>query len=395
VAPLPPQLVTGFPYYPIFGNTAQLATEADEQIIIINDSGQVVFDTDVQLAVSQPLPPELAPYGVPLTLDDQEVGQLLYPSTFFQELLRTARRTLRRTLLLSGVVAAMSAIALSLYLADRLAQPVRRLSEAARQYTHGRHSQPLPVESADEMGLLTQTFNEMTTALERQKQLRTQMVADIAHELRTPLSAMKLEVEGMVDGLQSPQEASVLLHEEIERLQRLVEDLRQLSLADAGAVSLEMELMPLLPLLRQAATLWQTQAEKTGVRMVADLPAGLPTIYGDRDRLAQVLTNLLSNAMRYTPPGGVITLAARQQDDEVSFWVQDSGFGLDETDLSNVFKRSYRGDRSRSRETGGSGLELAIARQWVLLHGGAIQAENNPDAGARFTVTLPLAGNSG
>jgi signal transduction histidine kinase len=395
VAPLPPQLADDFPYFPIIRDIAFNAAEADEQIIIINDSGQVVFDTANRLAVAQPLPPELAAYAVPLIVDGQTVGQLLNPSDFDRALLHTAQRILRRVLLASAVVAAIGTIVVSLYLANRLTRPVRRLSDAARQYAHSRQNQPLPVESADELGLLTETFNEMTAALERQEQLRTQMVTDIAHELRTPLSVMKLEVEGMADGLQSTEAASISLYKEIERLQRLVEDLRQLSLADAGAVSLQLAVMELAPLLRQTAAVWQIQAEKSDRQLVTDIPPNLPPIYGDRDRLGQVLTNLLSNALRYTPPGGIVTLAARQQEGEVSFWVQDTGPGLDEADLPNVFERFYRADQSRSRDTGGSGLGLAIAKQWVLLHGGRIWAENGPNGGAQFSVSLPTAGKRG
>jgi signal transduction histidine kinase len=392
-APLPSQLTANFPYFPLIGNIAYVASKRNERIIITNVSGHVIFDTANQLAVGQPLPPELAPFAVPLTANGRAVGQLLYPSAFDQALLSAAQRTLRRTLALSGVVAAIGAIMFSLYLANRLTRPVRRLSDAARQYAHGRQNQPLPVESADELGLLTETFNEMTAALERQEQLRTQMVADIAHELRTPLSVMKLEVEGMADGLQTTEEASISLYEEIEGLQRLVEDLRQLSLADAGAVSLNLAVMELGPLLRQTAAVWQIQAEKSDRQLVTDIPPNLPPICGDRDRLGQVLTNLLSNALRYTPPGGRISLGALGDQAGVQLWVADSGPGIAAEDLPHVFERFYRTDQSRSRDTGGSGLGLAIAKQWVLLHGGRIWAENGPDGGAQFSVSLPAAGS--
>jgi signal transduction histidine kinase len=244
------------------------------------------------------------------------------------------------------------------------------------------------VDGEDEIGRLTQTFNEMATALARQKELRRQLVADVAHELRTPLSIMQLEVEGLTDGLQESAAAAAALQEEIKALNRLVEDLRLLSLAEVGALYFSLVLLDPAPLLEGVVEAWQGPARQQQVQLQAEIAAPLPSIYADAGRLAQVFHNLIGNALRYSPPGARITLGARAEGAEVWLWVADQGPGIAEEHLPYLFERFYRADASRSRETGGSGLGLAIAKQWITLHNGRLWVESEVGKGTTFYVAL-------
>jgi signal transduction histidine kinase len=280
----------------------------------------------------------------------------------------------------------------SLLLAHRLVKPVRALNLAAQELAAGASTLSLPVESNDEIGQLTRTFNEMASALSRHKQLRQQMLADIAHELRTPLSIMQLEVEGLNDLLQSPTEAAASLRDELNTLNRLVEDLRLLSLIEAGSLNLELNPLDPAAFLQQVVETWQPKAQAQRVRLAAEVAANLPLIEADRERLRQVFNNLLSNALRHTPAEKSIIVGGRQEAAELLFWVVDGGPGIPAAHLPYIFDRFYQVDPTPDRAKSGGGLGLAITKQWVGLHGGRIWAENELGGGAAFYVALPLGG---
>ncbi len=387
--PLPPELTQditfGLPWrLDLIGNLSP------NRLILTDAAGRVVADNLELLPGGQPLPVELESYRVPITLQSEPVGWLVVTSPAVEELAAVLGATLRQSLLATSLLAGAVALLLSFGLAQRLTQPIRSLSRAVRALASGDTHEALPVHRRDEIGDLTTTFNEMTTALNRQKYLRRQMVADIAHELRTPLSVMQLDIEGLADGLQPPAEAAASLRDEIAALTRLVEDLRLLSLAEAGGLHFSLEPLELSPFLRQLSETWTPQAQARQIHLLADLSADLPAVMADEGRLAQVFNNLLSNALRYTPSGRKITLAARIEAEEVQVRVADSGPGIPAEDLPFVFERFYRAGSSRSRDTGGSGLGLAIAKQWMTLHGGRVWVESEPGQGATFFLTLPL-----
>jgi signal transduction histidine kinase len=217
------------------------------------------------------------------------------------------------------------------------------------------------------------------------------MVADIAHELRTPLSIMQLEIEGMADGLQSPAVAAQHLREQIGALTGLVEDLRLLSLADAGGLALQSETIDLAALLATVLASWRSHAQSRGLTL--QLHPSIPDVQipGDQSRLAQVFNNLISNAIQYTPTGGAITLNATIRATEVCCTVTDTGPGISADALPYLFERFYRADPSRNRATGGSGLGLSIAKRLVELHSGRIWVESVVGQGTTFFVALPLA----
>ncbi|GAB4449828.1 MAG: ATP-binding protein [Anaerolineae bacterium] len=383
---IPPGAVSYFPQ-----RDALLAAFAADRLLLADAAGRVAADSRGVLLPGEPLPADLRAQAIPLRDGETVIGYLLVEAGFEQAVAQVVLTLQRRTLLGAALLAALVALPVSGWLAFRLAGPLQRLNRAARQLTAGESADPLPVESADEIGELTGSFNRMSAALQEQKRLRRQMVADIAHELRTPISVMRLELEGMADGLQSPAETAASLGDELETLNRLVEELRLLSLADAGGLQFELSPLEAAPFLRQLADSWQPQARVRQVRLESDIAAPLPPLLADRERLAQLVGNLLSNALRHTPPGGQVTLGARPEGDSLRLWVADSGPGLAPADLPHLFERFYRADSSRSRDTGGSGLGLAIARQWAALHGGRIWAENRPEGGALFVVELPAA----
>jgi signal transduction histidine kinase len=256
----------------------------------------------------------------------------------------------------------------------------------------GHWDQQLPVRSDDEFGQMSAAFNEMAAEITRQTALRRRQVADVAHELRTPLSVLRLELEAVEDGLQPPRDAVAHVSEELGLLERLVEDLRLLAQADAGELSLELRPTDLGALIEGTVERWQGRAGARGLALTAQVESHLPPVMLDQLRVNQVLTNLLSNALRHTPTGGRIEIqvASADQGQALRVSVVDSGEGIPPDVLPHVFERFYRTDPARSREQGGAGLGLAIARQAVELHGGRMWAESELGAGSAFHFTLPI-----
>jgi two-component system, OmpR family, sensor histidine kinase BaeS len=275
----------------------------------------------------------------------------------------------------------------------RVVNPLARVMAAADAVAEGDLSVRVPEGGPAEFGQMVRSFNRMVAELERADLLRRNLTADVAHELRTPLHIIQGNLEGILDGVYQPTPEQVnLLLDETHLLARLVEDLRTLSLAEAGQLPLRRELIVVRELLSDLATSFSGQAEAAGVTLTVDPgPEGL-TLWGDADRIDQVLTNLVANALRHTPAGGTIRLGAAALDDSVRLQVSDNGSGIAPEELPFIFDRFYRGGNA-GREMGGlsgSGLGLAIARQLVQAHDGQISVESLPGQGATFTVDLPV-----
>ena len=267
------------------------------------------------------------------------------------------------------------------------------LTQASRRIAQGDLRVRVPVRSADEVGELTDTFNQMATTLEEQETLRRNLMADIAHELRTPLTGIQGAVEAMQDGV-FPADAENLaaLHTEVLLLNRLIDDLRTLANAEAGQLTLEQAPLNLVELCRSQVGAMQLRAAERGITLRASLPSHAWYIEADRQRLNQVLGNLLDNALRHTPAGGVVQLTLQGNDADLFVTVTDNGPGIPPAELPHLFDRFYRGDRSRARITGGSGLGLAIARQLIEAHGGCIWVDSPPPGatgGTEFGFMLP------
>jgi signal transduction histidine kinase len=237
---------------------------------------------------------------------------------------------------------------------------------------------------------LVRAFNHMTAELELADRRRRNLTADVAHELRSPLHIIQGNLEGVLDGVYEPTPAHIeATLAETRALARLIEDLRVLSLAEAGELPLAHETVDTTDLLADVQTSFSGQAEVAGVDLRVEPPSEKLSVQGDAGRLDQVLSNLVGNALRFTPAGGEIVLSARELPGSVEITVRDTGQGIAEKDLPYVFDRFWKGDAARNRGAGGSGLGLAIARQLVRAHGGTIVVTSEVGNGTRFTVTLP------
>jgi signal transduction histidine kinase len=290
----------------------------------------------------------------------------------------------------AGVLVAV--IVSTLLLTRRIVRPVEALTEAARRMERGDLSHRVDAPASGEVGELARAFNRMADSLARADELRRAMVGDVAHELRTPLTNIRCHIEAMQDGLM-PADAATLssLHEEAMHLGRLVDDLRDLALADAGQLALEREPVDVGRAVEAAVAAAAPRAAAAGVTLDAAPGVDLPAVQADALRLAQVLRNLLENAIAHTPAGGRVEVAAAGAGGGVEIAVRDTGEGIAAEHLDRVFERFYRTDGSRARATGGAGLGLAIVRQLVEAQGGTVRVESAPGRGATFAVTLPVA----
>jgi two-component system, OmpR family, sensor histidine kinase BaeS len=370
---------------------------ANPGIVLIDNDGVVVL-AGLGLEAGQLVNSEQWQQAAPIQINGHEAGRVIIAQDSFRRRLIEGAETLfvarvNRAILFSALGATAVALLLGVLLASSLTRPLRELTAATRAVARGDLDHQVPVRSKDELGELATSFNVMSTDLARARDLRRQMTADIAHDLRTPLSIILGHTEALDEGVLPPDpETFYIIHDEAQRLSRLVDDLRTLSLADAGELSLLRRDVAPAALLERAAAAHQPQARKKEIALELELAPDLPDVAVDPDRIAQVLDNLLANALRFTPAGGTIRLAAEVEGDWVKLIVQDNGPGIPVEDLGIVFDRFYRGDKARSRQEGGSGLGLAIARSLVVAHGGRIKAHSDPspgpNRGVRFTIFL-------
>ena len=297
-----------------------------------------------------------------------------------------------RFLLWGSLVAVAIAIAITFFLSRRILAPVKALTLTAKLLGQGDFSQRIHVRDKGEMGELAQAFNSMADDLERAEQLRRDMVADVAHELRTPLTNLTGYLEAVEDGVKKPDKETIrILQDEASLLARLVDELQELSLAEAGELRLDCQTQDMSRLIDQVVTPLRLQVAAKGVSVSVDLPDNLPPVNIDSQRISQVLRNLLDNAVAHTAEGNTVTVTAWQQDNQVKVSVADTGEGIPAEELPNIFERFYRVDKSRTRATGGSGLGLTIARRLVEAHGGSIEARSEPGKGSLFIFTIPIS----
>lgn len=333
---------------------------------------------------------------IPIEVDGQTVGYLRFSGLVGQIPVRTSPETLflRRinaAVLLSALGATAVALLLGALLARTLTQPIRQLTAATQLVAQGELGHQVAVTTQDELGDLATSFNQMSADLARINQSRRQMTADIAHDLRTPLSVLLGYTEALSDGkLTGSADMYVVMHKEAQHLQRLVEDLRTLSLADAGELPLNRQETDPADLINRIALAHQVQAQERDITLRVNAAQNLPYVALDPDRMTQVLGNLMANALRYTPAGGTITLETAVGDQTIHFGISDTGPGIPPADLPYIFQRFYRGEKARHQHEDESGLGLAIAKSLVQAHGGTISVTSSPGAGATFAVSLPL-----
>ena len=306
----------------------------------------------------------------------------------------TFHAAVNEILTVSTVAALLAAVAVSIFTARHVVDPIRAMMRASQHIADGDYHERVEVPGRDELSALALSFNRMADTLERTEQRRIELIGDVAHELRTPLSSVKGVLEGLVDGVLPADPASFLsMEREIARLQRLVHDLEELSRAEAGQVPLDLRPTDPDNLIHAAANRLRPQFDDKDVGLDLAAPSDLPRVMADANRITQVLLNLLGNALQYTSAGGQVSVQAFRDGHYVAIVVRDTGIGLSSEDLAHVFERFYRVDKSRSRAGGGSGIGLTIAKHLVKAHGGHIWADSPGNGkGSTFSFTLPLPG---
>ncbi len=391
-------------------------------LVLLDEQGALIASTDSDWTR---LPePELHMRGAPVIVAEREVGTLIVQPggggavSRRLDIVGAVARSFLLTLL--GLIGGLMLVAA--VVARSFSHPLRSMTAAAQALASGRRDVTVQSTRIRELDDLARAFNDMSSALAQAEQQRRQMTADIAHELRTPLTIIKGRLEGMQDGVyQATPEQVTRLLDETALLERLIDDLRLLALAESGQLTLTPERVCPSDLLQDAADAFSQQAQAHGVALAVSAPAALPPVLVDPQRIAQVLGNLISNALRHTPEGGAITLGAALEQAQAAdeeqgklktpssaaeatpqsaklrtqpsliLSVSDTGQGISPDDLPHIFDRFWRADRARARASGGAGLGLAIARQIVTLHGGAIRAESAPGRGTRISIALPAA----
>jgi len=378
----------------------QIGRLYNERIVLVDPRGLVVADSHGMIDVGEPANLEPRDRAIPIMVGQTRSGAVVVmppgqdppPGGAPAEEASASdlSDSINRYLLWGGLIGVAAAAVVTFLLSRRLLSPAESLAQAARALSRGDFSQRVKVNSRDEFGELAIAFNAMAEDLERTERLRRNMVADVAHELRTPLSNIQGHLEAIRDGLLPAEPATFdSIYEEALLLARLVEDLQDLTLADAGQLTLIRQPSDVADIARRAAAAAQPPAEARGLTIETNLPGEPATAEVDPERIGQVLRNLLSNAITHTPEGGRVTVDLKDEGDELRLTVADTGVGIPPEDLPYVFERFYRVDRSRVRATGGAGLGLTIAKRLVEAHGGTIGVDSELGKGTQFTFTLP------
>ncbi len=361
-------------------------------ILIADANGTVVFDSHQQ-RLYQPLSQAERDAATTLTSQNQTIGYLMINPGPIGTLLppeQAFMNQVRNSLVLAGVLASLIGAALGLAFSRSLTRPLNRLATAARAIAAKDLAQRVEPGGTEEVANVGRAFNDMADSLQKAEELRRNLVADVAHELRTPLSVMQGNLAAQLDGLFPLDLAETArLYDETRLLSRLVDDLRELAQAEAGQLHLNIGVIDLRPMLASTAEAFYALAGEKQVTIGVDAPDDLPPVRADGERVAQVLRVLLTNAVRHTPTQGAITLSAAARAGMVEVSVRDTGEGIAPSEVPYVFDRFWRGDKSRARETGGSGLGLAIAKQLIETQGGTIGVESAIGQGSRFWFTLP------
>jgi len=376
---------------PVVKQTALLSAT---HIILVATNGTVIGDSKGELlGMVNYTNSSVTP--LPLTDEQKPLGEVYIIPDLTAEPYDTFRKLSASTshfLLVGGSLAIVIALILTFVLSRRMTSPIGALATAARRLGRGDMSQRVQLQGEGEVAALAHAFNFMAADLEHAEQLRRNLVADVAHELRTPLSNIQGYLEAIRDGVIRPDDTTInSLNEEAALLSRLVNELQELSLAEAGELKLVYQAEDITNLIKQAVTPWQPKVAAKEISLSLDLPDNLPLVNIDWQRVNEVLHNLLENAVAYTRKGGTIGVAAITQGDWVEVCVSDTGEGIPAEDLPYIFERFYRVDRSRARATGGSGLGLTIAKRLVEAHGGEIAVQSELGRGSRFSFTLPIA----
>ncbi|MCL6547473.1 MAG: HAMP domain-containing protein [Alicyclobacillus sp.] len=363
-----------------------------ERLAIVDNRRRLIYASRTSSHISET---DILKHGVeaPIIVDGQKIGTL---SVLDRDLERQYRlqesvlRSMAQAAMMGAVATGAVALLIGAWLTRRLTRPLQLLLDAIQRISQGDLKLQLPTDSRDEFGQVAEAFNKMAQQLERAQEVRRHLVADVAHELRTPLTIIQGQLELIQQGVRRPDPETLLpIQDECMRLTRLVDDLHQLTLAEAGVLPLEVGPVDMVSLVGRVVDNFQVEADERQVRLRWQAECGSAYANVDANRMTQVFVNLVGNAMRYTPAGGEVTVTVRQRGDEVQVSVADTGPGIAPEHLPHLFDRFYRVEEARSRGNGGMGLGLAIAKEFVEAHKGRIEVESRVGMGTVFTVTLP------
>ena len=309
------------------------------------------------------------------------------------DLLETFRQSVSRSVLVAAISAIVAGIVASLLLVREILRPLRQIAWSSKRIASGHYDERVPIPGSDELAQVATNFNEMAEALARVEETRIELIGDVSHELRTPLTGLAGYLEGMMDGLfPTNEETIVLMNQEVRRMRRLVDDLQTLSRVEAGQFSLDLANFDIRKPVEQVVSQLQPQRQAQMIQLEVKLPSSSVVVQADNDRVAQVLLNILGNAIAYTPEGGAIYIAVTQDGSSAFVTVKDTGIGISPEQISYLFERFYRVDHSRSRSSGGSGIGLTISRHLAWAMGGELSASSDGiGKGSTFIFTLPLA----
>ncbi|MFV1859222.1 MAG: sensor histidine kinase [Anaerolineales bacterium] len=353
--------------------------------------GVAVLATAAELAIPRSFDRHLASMG-------QIMGDMMSGMSG-ANLFSSYRAAVTESLLVAALAASVVAVVASIFVSRRVVAPVRSMMAATSRIAEGHYHERLAIagnlqaDEMDELAQLAVSFNQMAAKLDQTEAMRRELIGDVAHELRTPLSTIKGSMEGLIDGVVQPSpEVYHQIYLEADRLQRLVTDLQELSRVEAGAYRLELKTIDLEDLIDGVIARLQGQFDEKGVKLEKELEGPLPQVAVDEDRMGQVLLNLVGNALQFTPPGGRVRIVGERFADRAQIRVEDTGIGIPREYLPRVFTRFYRVEKSRARAGGGSGIGLTIAKHWVEAHGGSLRADSpGADGGSTFTIDLPLS----
>ncbi|MFG1708651.1 ATP-binding protein [Nonomuraea sp. M3C6] len=370
------------------GAEAELRDPAGQRIWSVTDAGldpEMAAMHREMMGGGEPGPPK----NLPIVADGRQVGTLAVrlQQGAIPAVDQDFRTAVNGLLAAGGVAAGLIALAAGLFFARRITAPVAELTRAADELAAGHRHQRATVRSQDEIGRLASSFNTMADQVEKEDELRRLFAADVAHELRTPLAILRSQIEAVQDGIAEPSPETIAsLHEETLRLGRLVTDLEALASADAAAFTLQREPLALHALVQETVDGLAGQFAGAGITLHTDLTDVV--LIGDAVRLRQIVSNLLTNARKFVPPGGTTTVTLTRREDSAELRITDTGIGIPPDELAHVFDRFFRG---RAARAAGSGIGLAIVAELVAAHGGQVRADSEPGRGSTFTITLPIA----
>ncbi len=353
--------------------------------------GVAVLATTAELAIPRSFERHLAFMG-------QMMGDMM-SGLSGADLFTSYRAAVTESLLVAGLAASAVAVVASIFVSRRVVAPIRNMMAATSRIAEGHYHERLAIpgtlqaDEMDELAQLAVSFNRMAAKLDQTETMRLELIGDVAHELRTPLSTIKGSMEGLIDGVVQPSpEAYHQIYLEADRLQRLVTDLQELSRVESGSYRLDLKAISLEDLIDGVVARLRGQYDEKGVTLEKELVGPVPQIVVDEDRMGQVLLNLVGNALQFTPADGKVRVVGEGLADRAQIRVEDTGIGISSEYLSHVFTRFYRVEKSRARAGGGSGIGLTIAKHWVEAHGGSLRVDSpGTNRGSTFTIDLPLA----